>query len=406
MTDLKQIPHLIKLLDDESKDIRIAVTKELVAFGPTLKNQLKEIEALINPAQKERLEKILEEHRRIRLKHIWASWISNMPDAKESYVSDYKRLEGALSILADYLSGMDYNFNLGELLDELAASYKVKFKNNDPATLARFLFKENGLRGDEENYYNSQNSNLVYVIKEKKGIPISLAAVYMLVGLRVGIKIEGCHFPGHFLVRINWDGKNVFVDCFNKGHIIMEKDLLSIKNETFKGMKKVLHEKTNFEMMIRRFLANLIRSYQIQEDEENSELLIKLFNDMDMQTNRKKASELTPEDIINFAKPHLKPGQCVRHRRYGYRGIIVDVDGDCTATDSWYYANQTQPSRHQPWYHVFVHGSDQVTYVAENNLTQDISKANVNHPLLPYFFTKTKEGSYIRNENTWPGTDF
>jgi len=127
---------------------------------------------------------------------------------------------------------------------------------------------------------------------------------------------------------------------------------------------------------------------------------------MDMQVNRKRASELTPEDIINLAKPKLKPGQCVRHKRYGYRGIIVDVDQDCAANDSWYYANQTQPSRHQPWYHVFVHGSDQVTYVAENNLIQDISKAIVIHPLLSYFFTKSKEGYYIRNENAWPGTDF
>ena len=85
---------------------------------------------------------------------------------------------------------------------------------------------------------------------------------------------------------------------------------------------------------------------------------------------------------------------------------IVDVDHDCTATDSWYYANQTQPSRNQPWYHVLVDGSDQVTYVAENNLFQDTSKANVTHPLLSYFFTKTEQGLYVRNENIWPGTEF
>jgi len=186
------------------------------------------------------------------------------------------------------------------------------------------------LSGDEEDYNNFQNNNLVYVIKEKKGIPISLTAIYMLVGLRLGIKIEGCHFPGHFLARINRGGKKVFIDCFNRGHIIDEEDLLSIKDKTSRGMSRILHEKMDTRMMVRRFLANLIRSFQIQENEENSELLIGLCSDMDVHTSSKKAAELTPEDIINFAKQAFKPGQCVCHKRYGYRGIIVDVDQDCT----------------------------------------------------------------------------
>jgi heat shock protein HspQ len=228
----------------------------------------------------------------------------------------------------------------------------------------------------------------------------------MLVGSRLGIKIEGCHFPGHFLARINLGGKKVFVDCFNGGYLIEEKDLLTIKDETFKGMTKVLHEKSDTLMMVRAFLANLIRSYQVKEDEVNSEFLIGLFDSMDRHASRKKTSELTPEDIINFTDLSFNPGQCIRHKRYGYRGIIVDVDLDCTATDSWYYANQTQPSRYQPWYHVLVHASDQVTYVAENNLIKDRSNASVTHSLLSYFFTKANDGSYIRNDNIWPGTDF
>ena len=405
MTDSKQIPHLVKLLDDESVEVCATVTKELVAFGSTLKNELRKMTIPLTPVQKGRIEEILEGHRRTWLKRVWTSW-GNLPVHKGRYVSDYKRLEGALSILAEFLSGLDYDFKLKDLLDDLAASYKRKFNDNNPITLASFLFKKKGLAGDEEDYYNSQNSNLVYVIKKKKGMPISLTAVYMLVGLRLGIKVEGCHFPGHFLARIDQDGKKIFVDCFNGGHIIEEKDLLNIKHKTFKGMAKILHEKTNTQMMVRRFLANLIRSFQIQEEEENSELLIGLFSDMDAQINSKKVSELTPEDIINFVKQAFLPGQCVCHKRYGYRGIIVDVDEDCTATDSWYYANQTQPSQHQPWYHVLVDGSDQVTYVAENNLLPDESKASVIHPLLSYFFTKTTEGSYIRNDNIWPGTDF
>jgi len=405
MTDPKQIPHLIKLLDDESSNIRITVAKELAAFGPTLQNELIKTGLSLNPTQRGYVGKILEEHKRVWLKHAWPNWL-NLTAHKGNLIAHYDRLEGVLSILAEFLNGIEYNIQLKSLLDELAQAYKTKYHENSPGRLAKFLFKEKGLQGDEDDYYNSQNNNLVYVIKKKKGIPISLASVYMLVGHRLGMRIEGCHFPGHFLARINIGGTKLFVDCFNGGQIIEESDLLSIKEETFKGMKKILHEKTDVQMIVRTYLANLIRSYQIKADKENSQLLIKLFNDMDMYTNSKMASELTPEDIIYNANPPFKPGQCVSHARYGYRGIIVDADQDCMATDEWFYGNQTQPSRHQPWYHVLVHGSDQVTYVAQNNLLKDTSIRRVKHPLISHFFTKTEEGHYIRNENLWPETDF
>jgi len=405
MTDPTQIPHLIKLLDDESLDVRATVAQELAAFGPILKSELKRMAIPLNLIQGEYVSKILEGHKRIWLKHVWSSWV-NCSSQKRGFPSNYQRLEGALAMLSEFLNGVDYDFQLSMLLDELAEEYKINIEGSDPRKLAKFLFKKKGLRGDENDYYNSQNSNLVYVIKEKKGIPISLAAVYMLVGLRLGLKIEGCHFPGHFLARIKFGQRKVFVDCFNGGHMIEEQDLFNLKEKTFRGMERILHEKLDIQMMVRAFLANLIRSYQIQKNKENSELLVKLFSDMDMLTNSKKTAELTPEDIINYDKPIFKPGERVCHVRYGYRGIIVDVDQDCMAPDDWYYGNQTQPSRHQRWYHVLVHESDQVTYVAENNLIKDTSNKKVIHPLMSYFFTKTKEGWYIRNDNIWPGTDF
>ena len=68
--------------------------------------------------------------------------------------------------------------------------------------------------------------------------------------------------------------------------------------------------------------------------------------------------------------------------------------------------NQTQPSQNQPWYHILVDDSDQVTYVAENNLVRDASNKEIKHSLLSYFFTKDKQGKYIRNDNPWPETDF
>ena len=61
--------------------------------------------------------------------------------------------------------------------------------------------------------------------------------------------------------------------------------------------------------------------------------------------------------ISRPAQPVFESGQLVRHRRYGYRGVVVDRDEFCQADDEWYSKNQTQPNRDQPWYHVLVDGS-------------------------------------------------
>ena len=110
------------------------------------------------------------------------------------------------------------------------------------------------------------------------------------------------------------------------------------------------------------------------------------------------------EDIFEDL-PEFEPGQIVRHRRYGYRGLVVDFDMRCRATDSWYLANQSQPNRDQPWYHVLVDGSDRVTYAAEQNLSADRLGNPVDHPLVEHLFESFRNGRYHRNDQHWPGFD-
>lgn len=103
--------------------------------------------------------------------------------------------------------------------------------------------------------------------------------------------------------------------------------------------------------------------------------------------------------------PAFEIGQVVRHRRYGYRGVIVDFDITCHADDDWYLANATQPDRNQPWYHVLVDGAMHTTYVAEENLVAGSVGRAVSHPLLALFFEGCEGGRYRRNDRPWPGSD-
>ncbi|MEK6248528.1 MAG: heat shock protein HspQ [Planctomycetales bacterium] len=101
--------------------------------------------------------------------------------------------------------------------------------------------------------------------------------------------------------------------------------------------------------------------------------------------------------------PQFTPGQLVRHRRYGYRGAVIKVDLKCLAPENWYQSNQTQPLRHQPWYHVLVDGTATATYAAQDNLQIEEDPQPLSHPLLDIFFSSFQEDHYVRNDAKWQG---
>lgn len=89
------------------------------------------------------------------------------------------------------------------------------------------------------------------------------------------------------------------------------------------------------------------------------------------------------------------PGQLIRHRLFGYRGVVYDVDPEFAESDDWYEAMaKSRPPKDRPWYRVLVDGQTATTYVAERNLAADDSQAPVNHPLVEAFFTGFDGGIY------------
>ena len=89
-------------------------------------------------------------------------------------------------------------------------------------------------------------------------------------------------------------------------------------------------------------------------------------------------------------------GQLVVHLRFGYRGVVVDVDPCFELSEEWYeQVARSRPPRDAPWYHVLVHEGDQMTYVAERHLRADLSRDPVSHPLLSEFFDGFESGRYF-----------
>ena len=65
-------------------------------------------------------------------------------------------------------------------------------------------------------------------------------------------------------------------------------------------------------------------------------------------------------------------GQIVHHLKFGYRGVVFDVDPYFQGTDEWYeQVARSRPPKDRPWYHVLVHDAAHTTYVAERHLEPD-----------------------------------
>lgn len=148
--------------------------------------------------------------------------------------------------------------------------------------------------------------------------------------------------------------------------------------------------------IVRQSVTEALRAYGPQLESELAQL-----PDPPNQNQLAQIQELIGEPQSAPPPPQFKPGQLVKHKRYGYRGVVVAVDHTCQATEAWYQSNRTQPDRNQPWYHVLVHDSDQTTYAAQSSIEADDSEQEINHPWLDEFFTDFVDGQYIRNQRPW-----
>src|ERR671929_385219 len=93
------------------------------------------------------------------------------------------------------------------------------------AALNEFLFEELGYCGNTEEYYDPRNSYLNEVMDRRTGIPITLAVLYIVLGRRIGLPLEGVSFPGHFLVRLRLRARVLVLDPFAGGAPQSEADL-------------------------------------------------------------------------------------------------------------------------------------------------------------------------------------
>lgn len=148
----------------------------------------------------------------------------DLPSALEYFralVADdaqFPLLEAAVAIAQDESPGLDVE---AVLLEVDALAHRLKRRLAPDASpmhrlrsLNRFFFDELGFAGNVNDYQDPANSYLPDVLARRRGIPITLALLYMEIASHVGLRAHGVSFPGHFLVKLRLPQGEVVIDPF------------------------------------------------------------------------------------------------------------------------------------------------------------------------------------------------
>jgi len=186
---------------------------------------------------------------------------------------DINLAEAALLIAAPEYPGLDVGTCL-EQFDRMAEEISVRLEGDQglPQVLQemnRLLFVDEGFTGNEENFIDPRNSFLNEVLERKLGIPITLAIIYIEVGRRLGLPLEGVAFPGHFLVKLSLEQGDLVIDPYAGGATLTRDDLemrlaalfdMVPDEATFAGFLQAVGNKEILARMLRNLKSIYLKS--------------------------------------------------------------------------------------------------------------------------------------------------
>jgi regulator of sirC expression with transglutaminase-like and TPR domain len=177
-------------------------------------------------------------------------------------------LEESLILLSKFGYPETNSDEVKERLDALALRVHALYvKAHNPTELGLLLsinqafFEEEGFSGvqDDDDYHNPDGSYAHRLLQRKRGIPISLSVLYILVAERAGVSLHGVGMPAHFVVY--HPELDVYIDAFNNGAFLTYQDCKKfIAGAGFAFEPSMLERATNLAIVL-RMLRNLIFAY-------------------------------------------------------------------------------------------------------------------------------------------------
>lgn len=267
--EISEIKSLVTLLDDEDDSIYFTVRERLLLYNDSALEFIPVLEEQSGVAAKR-----FNEIRELILRSTIKEQIRNLNRNSNGDID----LEDGVFLLAKYrYNDLDSNPFI-EQLNSLAAELKEKLSSiTDETEIFRrvisFFVEEKGFNGNREDYYDDENHYINKVLDSKVGIPITISTIYLLVGKRINLPLNGIGLPGHFVMRFSFGNSHVYFDPFNSGKILSPSDCETIvKNLGFNFTEEYLQPVSN-KQILERMLRNIILMLEKKQEKERIETI-------------------------------------------------------------------------------------------------------------------------------------
>lgn len=271
-----QLETILSLLSDTDEEIVASVRNKLHEMGRSVTEEVATAAQPDSPSRRE-AERVLARFRE--------------PPVEEQF-RDLAEGEADLEKGAIIIARFGYpDLHVGAItakLDRLAADLAPNVAPDDhPVRVIRtvntFLFDTCKFQGafDYSRAPNPDDSYLHRVLERRRGLPIALATMYILLGRRIDVPFEGVNTPNHFLIRLpceldDEDGpEDILLDPFNRGRILTRNECADVVG------RPVTDDDLGFlpdRKILARMLANLVTAYSVRGDQKRAEHIIVLLN--------------------------------------------------------------------------------------------------------------------------------
>ena len=299
MSATRELFALYSLLDDPQASVQTAVRERILALGEDAVQGLRELTKDHGNLHQEIVRDLVNEIRSTTaLRRLGREF-----DGPEEPVD----LEEGAFILSKFGFPEINTAVYQRRLDDMAADIRVLAGGRAAPLdifmkLRSYLFSDLGFIGNREDYYNPNNSYLNKVIDYRKGIPITLSVLMLVLAQRLGVKLNGIGMPMHFLVQYDDGSRMFFVDAFNSGIIITRDQCrLMLSSSGIRLTPEMLTPVTTRDI-IERMWRNLYLAYQQQADNEEAARVgeILAFINPDFKVNNTMDEDPDEEEDEDF----------------------------------------------------------------------------------------------------------
>jgi hypothetical protein len=276
-----ELPHLVKLLDDEDPAVRTVLSARLARYPGDVSRELDLLGITLPEGDRSRLGQLLAPGRRRRLRRNWIVPARGL----DSSDGDWDSFELLLRLLSELLhDGIAVRPSLPDALDQLADEALLHRAHHDEGALCRFLFGSGRFRANKSGFYQPNNSDLLWTLSHRKGNPLGLAVLAMLVAHRLGLRIGGCNFPAHFLAWIAIDGRDHLVDCYGAGRLLPLAEIRNNPAALTPESQRAIAQPCTMRAILLRILGNLHLAYSQLANLDDTALVTELITSLETAT--------------------------------------------------------------------------------------------------------------------------